>query len=61
MRLLSWACFRSTNLIRIFAGKVPAIQLAQDILAHFKDPNGGFFDTRDDQEQLLLRPEGFAG
>jgi hypothetical protein len=30
---------------------------ADVILDHFTDPNGGFFDTRDDQEQLVARPK----
>ena len=24
---------------------------------HFRDPNGGFFNTRDDQDTLILRPK----
>jgi uncharacterized protein YyaL (SSP411 family) len=31
--------------------------LAGDMLAHFKDPDGGFFDTRADHETLLVRPK----
>ncbi len=31
--------------------------LGDDLLAHFADPQGGFFDTRDDHETLLLRPK----
>ena len=38
-----------------------AIQLADDILSHFRDQDGGFFDTRDDQEHLLLRPKDLQG
>jgi hypothetical protein len=34
-----------------------ATSLAKEMLAHFTDPNGGFFDTRDDHEKLLLRPK----
>jgi uncharacterized protein YyaL (SSP411 family) len=34
-----------------------AQQLAQEIIVHFSDPQGGFFDTRDDHESLLLRPK----
>jgi len=37
-----------------------AINLAGEILAHFgdkSDPTGGFFDTRDDHEELLYRPK----
>lgn len=32
-----------------------AIKLVYDMLTHFADTNGGFFDTRDDQEKLLFR------
>lgn len=32
-------------------------QLVNEILAHFKDARGGFFDTRDDHEALLVRPK----
>ncbi len=28
------------------------------MLAHFRDPQWGFFDTRDDHEKLILRPKG---
>ncbi len=34
-----------------------ALSLAEEVLAHFSDPEGGFFDTRDDHEALLLRPK----
>jgi uncharacterized protein YyaL (SSP411 family) len=34
-----------------------AIERAEEILAHFVDPEGGFFDTRDDHEQLIARPK----
>jgi uncharacterized protein YyaL (SSP411 family) len=34
-----------------------ALQLADDIVDHFSDPNGGFFDTRDNHERLLIRPK----
>lgn len=30
---------------------------ADEILAHFTDPDGGFFDTSDDHEELLFRPK----
>jgi uncharacterized protein YyaL (SSP411 family) len=33
-----------------------ALELADEMVAHFSDPAGGFFDTRDDHETLLLRP-----
>jgi len=32
--------------------------LADAILEHFADPTGGFFDTSDDHEALLIRPKG---
>jgi uncharacterized protein YyaL (SSP411 family) len=34
-----------------------AIQLTEDMISHYSDPQGGFFDTRDDQEKLWLRPK----
>jgi len=34
-----------------------ALKLADEMVEHFSDPNGGFFDTRDDHEALLLRPK----
>jgi uncharacterized protein YyaL (SSP411 family) len=34
-----------------------ALKLVQEMLAHFSDPSGGFFDTRDDHEALLYRPK----
>ena len=34
-----------------------ALKLADQMVAHFSDPNGGFFDTRDDHEVLLVRPK----
>jgi hypothetical protein len=33
-----------------------ALRLADEMVAHFRDPAGGFFDTRDDHEALLFRP-----
>ncbi|MBN2555144.1 MAG: thioredoxin domain-containing protein [Anaerolineales bacterium] len=33
-----------------------AAHQADEILAHFHHPDGGFFDTRDDHERLLIRP-----
>ncbi|GAB4487803.1 MAG: thioredoxin domain-containing protein [Anaerolineales bacterium] len=34
-----------------------ALALADDLVAHYTDPSGGFFDTRDDHEALLIRPK----
>jgi len=36
---------------------VAARELADAMLAHFADPRGGFFDTRDDHETLITRPK----
>jgi len=35
-----------------------AVRLAEAILARFADPAGGFFDTPDDGEALVVRPKG---
>jgi uncharacterized protein YyaL (SSP411 family) len=35
-----------------------ARELADQVLAHFSDPAGGFFDTADDHEALIARPKG---
>ncbi len=35
-----------------------AVSLADAILARFSDPAGGFFDTADDGEALVVRPKG---
>ena len=34
-----------------------ARELADELLAHFTDPQGGFFDTSDDHEELVTRPK----
>ncbi len=34
-----------------------ALKLGDEMVTHFADPNGGFFDTRDDHERLLIRPK----
>jgi hypothetical protein len=34
-----------------------ALHLADEMTAHFTDPDGGFFDTRDDADALLFRPK----
>jgi uncharacterized protein YyaL (SSP411 family) len=37
---------------------VAARDLADQVLAHFADADGGFFDTADDHEALITRPKG---
>jgi uncharacterized protein YyaL (SSP411 family) len=34
-----------------------AVRLAEDMLSNFRDPQGGFFDTRKDQGELITRPK----
>jgi uncharacterized protein len=34
-----------------------ALKLADEMVSRYADPEGGFFDTRDDHETLLLRPK----
>ena len=34
-----------------------ARRLADEMMAHFRDPAGGFFDTSDDHETLVVRPK----
>jgi uncharacterized protein YyaL (SSP411 family) len=34
-----------------------AVSLAENMVPHFRDPQGGFFDTRDDHEALIYRPK----
>ncbi len=36
---------------------VEARRLADEMIAHFRDPAGGFFDTSDDHETLVVRPK----
>jgi uncharacterized protein YyaL (SSP411 family) len=36
---------------------VAARELADQILEHFANPRGGFFDTSDDHEELVVRPK----
>ena len=33
-----------------------ALELAETVIAHFQAPDGGFFDTSDDHESLIMRP-----
>ncbi|MEA3350449.1 MAG: thioredoxin domain-containing protein [Chloroflexota bacterium] len=35
-----------------------AQELAEEMIAHFSTPEGGFFDTSDDHEKLITRPRG---
>jgi len=34
-----------------------SLKLADEMVSHFADPEGGFFDTRDDHEALIFRPK----
>ncbi|MGE5378312.1 MAG: thioredoxin domain-containing protein, partial [Bacteroidota bacterium] len=34
-----------------------ALALADQMVTHFSDPDGGFFDTNDEHEALLIRPK----
>ena len=34
-----------------------AVQLGNELMYHFRDPDDGFFDTRDDQDTLIIRPK----
>jgi hypothetical protein len=34
-----------------------ALKLAKEMVAHFTDVSGGFYDTRDDHENLIIRPK----
>ena len=38
-----------------------AHELAQTMIAHFGAPDGGFFDTSDDHETLIVRPNNSKG
>jgi uncharacterized protein YyaL (SSP411 family) len=35
-----------------------AVDLAKSVAEHFRDPRGGFFNTPDDGEALIVRPKG---
>lgn len=48
------ALYQSDHNNRWFA---EAVRLAEDMVTNFTDPNGGFFDTHDDHEQLIFRPK----
>ena len=52
------ALYEATGDERWFAA---AVGLADVILARFADPAGGFFDTADDGEPLVVRPKGTRG
>jgi uncharacterized protein YyaL (SSP411 family) len=47
------ALYEATSNERWFTA---ALRLAREILARFRDPAGGFFDTADDHESLVARP-----
>jgi uncharacterized protein YyaL (SSP411 family) len=49
------ALYQATSEPRWFAA---ARELAELIVTHFADPNGGWFDTADDHEALVARPKG---
>jgi len=38
---------------------VTARNIIDEVVAHFQDPQVGFFDTRDDHEELITRPKRF--
>ncbi len=38
---------------------IAARELVETLIAHFADPQGGFFDTSDDHEALVFRPKSF--
>ncbi|HSS96229.1 MAG TPA: hypothetical protein VLK33_04335, partial [Terriglobales bacterium] len=48
------ALYQSDPDVRWYA---EAENLAKEMLEHYKDPAGGFFDTRDDAEKLITRPK----
>jgi uncharacterized protein YyaL (SSP411 family) len=48
------ALYQSDADVRWYAA---AEKLAAEMQAHFADPAGGFFDTRDDHETLITRPK----
>jgi uncharacterized protein YyaL (SSP411 family) len=51
------ALYRTTSDPRWYAA---ARELGDAILSRFSDPAGGFFDTSDDHEKLLLRPKDLS-
>jgi uncharacterized protein YyaL (SSP411 family) len=48
------ALYRSDQDLRWFSA---AKYLGEEMVTCFEDPEGGFFDTRNDQEQLFIRPK----
>lgn len=46
--------YQSDPDVRWFAA---AQKVAGEMVAHFRNPEGGFFDTRDDHEELITRPK----
>jgi len=48
------ALYQSDSDVRWYA---EGERLAVEMIAHFRDPAAGFFDTRDDHERLVIRPK----
>jgi uncharacterized protein YyaL (SSP411 family) len=48
------ALYQANPQLRWFSS---AVRLANEILERFSDPQGGFFDTSNDQSSLLIRPK----
>lgn len=36
-----------------------AVKLGEEMISRYRDPAGGFYDTRDDQQDLIIRPKDF--
>jgi hypothetical protein len=54
LNLALLSLYQSDPDVRWFA---EAEKLAGEMIAHYSDPKGGFFDTRDDHEKLVTRPK----
>jgi uncharacterized protein YyaL (SSP411 family) len=48
------ALYQTDHKVKWFKG---ARSLTEAMVTHFRDPKGGFFDTSDDHEALILRPK----
>ena len=55
-RISPMGCSRCTRRRSTSAGTGSSVSLAEEILARFADPAGGFFDTARDGERLVVRP-----